>query len=236
MHTTKAVLSLFALLGTGATAQALTIDVPLDADSWFMYPPLTYQVGADKGTLTNDLAGHLVATKTTATGGSNLFLGRDTVATYDLQDATLQYQWKLNGLGLYAGTYNGLLTDAHGGLAYYKAMTTHHSYGGSLLIPSDTWLYTEYAFSEAGHAWEYSIGTGGYGTTDIAHGVTALADGAWIALAKARPFIWIGDNYAAGAYLELARMTITAVPEPTTLALMLAGLAGVGLLSRRARA
>jgi PEP-CTERM motif len=234
--------ALFALLGTVSSAQALTIQVPLDAESWFKYPPISDpgvpgQVGSDMGTLTNNPQGHLVATKTTATGGTNWFLGRDTVDTYDLQDATLHYQWRVNGQGSYAGTFNGLLTGDHNGLAYYKPMTTGWSFNSSLLIPSDTWLYTEYKFSEVGKTWEYSIGTGAYGAQDIAHGTLAMAATSWTALATARPFIWLGDNYVAGAYFELAEMTIetspVAIPEPGTYALLLAGLAATGMVVRR---
>ena len=237
MRKLQLVSALFVLLGAAITAQAVTIDVPLDTASWFKYPAIGggTQVGDAMGTLTN-VGGHLIATKTTATGGSSqaYFLGRDTVATYDLQNATLRYQWKLDGMGTYAGTYNGLLTAGHGGLAYYRPMTTSWVYGSTILIPSNTWLYTEYKFSEAGHMWEYSIGTGGYGGTSIAHGITTFAS--WDALKTARPYFWIGDNYAAGAHFELAEMTITAVPEPGTVALMLVGLVAVGVAARRARA
>lgn len=242
MRKIQTVSVVFALLGTVLSVQALTIHVPLDAGSWIKYPPIAEagvpgQVGSTMGTLTNNLQGHLVATKTTATGGTNWFLGRDTVETYDLQGATLQYQWKLNGQDTYAGTYNGLLTDDHKGLAYYKPMTTGWSYNNSLLIPSDTWLYTEYKFSEAGNTWEYSIGTGTYGATNLAHGISTMAPASWTALATARPFIWLGDNYAAGAYLELAAMTIETstvpIPEPGTYALMLGGLAAIGMVVRR---
>lgn len=219
-------------LGTATAAQALTIDVPLDTGSWFKYPH-SFQVGADKGTLTNNADGHLVATKTTATGGTNWFLGRDTAATYDLRGGVLQYQWKLDGKAQYSGTYNGLQTKDHAGLAYYKPMTTHHSYSGSILIPSNTWLYTEYKFSGAGHTWDYSISKVGYGSRDFVHGSTALAATSWAALETARPFIWIGDNYAAGATLELARMTVTAVPEPATAAMLLAGMAALAMVAMR---
>lgn len=242
MRNIQTVSALFALLGTVSSVQALTIQVPLDAESWFKYPPISEpgvpgQVGNDMGTLTDNPQGHLVATKTTATGGTNWFLGRDTVDTYDLQGATLHYQWKVNGQGSYAGTFNGLLTDDHKGLAYYKPMTTGWTFNNSLLIPSDTWLYTEYKFSEAGNTWEYSIGTGAYGAQNIAHGTSTMAPTSWTALATARPFIWLGDNYEAGAYFELAEMTIetstVAIPEPGTYALLLAGLAGIGMVVRR---
>lgn len=242
MRNIPTVSALFALLGAVSSAQALTIQVPLDAESWFKYPPISEpgvpgQVGSDMGTLTDSLQGHLVATKTSATGGTNWFLGRDTVDTYDLQGATLHYQWKVNGQGSYAGTFNGLLTVDHKGLAYYKPMTTGWTFNNSLLIPSDTWLYTEYKFSEAGTTWEYSIGTGAYGAQNIAHGTSTMAPTSWTALATARPFIWLGDNYQAGAYFELAEMTIetstVAIPEPGTYALLLAGLVGIGLVVRR---
>jgi hypothetical protein len=233
MRRSQSALALFVFLGMASATQALTIDVPLDAGSWFTYPS-PYQVAVPgNGSLTNNAEGHLVATKKFATGGSNWFLGRDTVDTYDLQGGTLQYQWKLNGKGVYAGTYNGLQTESHAGLAYYKPMTTHHSFSNSLLIPSDTWIYTEYKFTDVGHVWEYSIGTSGYGSTNLAHGTTPMAQASWTALAKARPFIWLGDNYAAGAYLEVAKMTVTAVPEPTTVALLLGGLAVIGGVARR---
>jgi hypothetical protein len=69
------------MLGTVAAAQASTIDVPLDSASWFKYPPDTYQVGPAMGTLTNNAEGHLVAMKTTATGGSNCVRADRTLTT-----------------------------------------------------------------------------------------------------------------------------------------------------------
>jgi hypothetical protein len=238
MRKLQSVSALFVMLGAVTAAQALTIVVPLDKESWFKYPAVDggTQVGASMGTVTN-AADHLIATKTTATGGSPeaWFLGRDTVATYNLQNATLRYQWKLDGLGTFAGTYNGLRTDGHGPLAYVRGMTVAWTYY-TTLIPNDTWLYTEYKFSEAGHMWEYSIGTGGYGGTSIAHGHVALASTSWDALKTARPYFSIQDNYKAGAHFELAEMTITPVPEPATAVLMLAGLAAIGVVARRATA
>ena len=232
MRRTQRAWAVLMMLGTVAAVQASTIDVPLDSASWFKYPPDNYQVGPAKGTLTNNAEGHLVATKTTATGGSSYFLGRDTVATYDLRGATLQYQWKLNGQGTYSGTYNGVLSETHGGLAYDK-LTTGWSYAGSILIPSNTWIYTEYKFSEAGLLLDYSISKVSYGGKDFVYGTKKFNPDSWAMLATARPFVWIGDNYAAGAQFELAKMTVTAVPEPGSVALMLAGLMGIGWIARR---
>lgn len=232
MRKTRMAWAALLLWGMVSTAQALTIDVSLDKNSWLKYPPQTWQVGDNEGTLTHNADGHLVATKTTATGGSSWFLGRDTQDTFDLRGGVLQYQWKLNGQGTYSGTYNGVLSATHGGLAYDK-LTTGWSYANSILIPSDTWLFTEYRFVEAGLLLEYSISKAGYGGKDFVYGTKKFSPDSWAMLGTARPFIWIGDNYAENAQFELARMTVTAVPEPGTIALMLAGLMGLGFMAKR---
>ena len=63
-------------------------------------------------------------------------------------------------------------------------------------------LFAELAFSETGY--EFSVGTGDYGGTNIMHVTSAISSSTWAALTNAHPFFQIGDNYAVGAYFEVA--------------------------------
>jgi hypothetical protein len=242
MRKTKLFAALFMLCGATVTANATEINVSLDVGDWektnLVFSGTDWQGPA---TVTN-VGGNLRGTKTTATPGTNWSLGLHTTGSYDFQGATLRYQWKLNGQGSYAGIYSGLDTgdghshlisnvDPNGTSAAY--LTTAWSFNGSEVIPSNTWLYTEFIFSETSYA--FSVSYTGYGNTDFLHGTKLIAPTTWTALANAHPFFQFGDNRVAGAYFEVAALHITtpAVPEPETYAMMLAGLGLLGFAALR---
>jgi len=216
-------------------AAAATVNVSLNPADWARYPALVSGTNYNTApaTVTQNLAGHLVGTKTTSTGGTNWILGLETTPNYDLQDATARFQWKLNGNGSYAGIYVGT-RDVTGVVTNSSAFTVGWQYVG-YLIPNNTWLYTELKFSPTGYDYSYSYT--GYGGTDFLHGASAYGTATWDRLADSKLFLKLGDNYNAGAYMELAEASITTatkpVPLPGAILLLGPGLAGLAVMRRK---
>ncbi len=208
---------------------AATVDISLDVSNW---------VKTNNGvpsTLTNS-GGNLIGTRTTPRVTGTIGLDAHTVDTYDFQNATLQYKWKVNpGTGYnYVATNSGINGTVYATNTGF--FTTHHSWSNSTVIQNNTWLFTEYKFTETGYY--YDVGYTGYGQADLWHGFRQYSqhNGGWDFLADAPMWFRLNDNYQAGAYIEFEEARLITpdggeVPEPATMMLFglgLLGLAGVG--------
>jgi hypothetical protein len=222
-------------LGTPLLTVATTVNVSLNPANWDRYPVWSNGTNYNTAPASEALnaAGHLVGTKTTGTGGSNWLLGLETTPNYDLQNATLDFQWKLNGNGSYAGIYVGT-RDGAGVITSSSPFTVAWHYVG-YQIPNNTWIYTELKFSPSGYNYSYSYT--GYGGSDFLNGTAIYGSATWDRLADSKLFLQLGDNYVAGAYMELAEAKIStaagAVPEPATMLLFGIGLVGLATISRK---
>ena len=240
----KSLVLLFTVLtsfGVTMAANADTINLSMNPADWSRYPVLigATEYNSAPATIENTAAGHLRGTKTTATGGSNWLVGLETLDSYNFQNATLDYQWLVNGQGNYSGIYSGVhgvVVNVDPNPPYFGGLTTGWSFSGSELIPSNRWLYTQFVFSETGY--QFSVSKTGYGNTDFLSGSKAYNSATWNALADAHVYFQFGDNYTAGAYFEVAEASIhraaSTVPDPGS-SLLLFGIGLAGLRAWRKR-
>jgi len=233
-------LTLTVVFGMTMTASAGTINLSMNPTDWYRYPVVIggTNYNTSPATIVETATGYLKGTKTTGTGGTNWILGLETNASFDFQNATLRYQWLVNGQGSYSGMYSGIhnvVYNVDPNSPYAGFLTTHHSWSGSEVIPSDTWLYTEFVFSESGY--DFAVSKTGYGNHDFLYGSKIYGASTWDALADAHVYFQFGDNYVAGAYFEVAEASIitqgAAVPEPATMLLLGSGLIGLAGYGRK---
>lgn len=215
---------------------AATINLSFDPDDWNIAMP-AYE--ANDATFTNT-GGNLLGTLVNSHPGSGSRVSRTSAATYNFQDATLEYKWRVNGQGTYSafttGTRSTYYFDPNGQVAGYY--TTQWSFNGSEIINHNQWIYTRVNFTETDYS--YAMSYSGYGNNAFIQGSTAMLAGRWSALASDTFYFSLGDNYGAGAYIEFDEIRIItpdsgnpAVPEPATMLLFGTGIAGLAAVGRR---
>ena len=201
------------------TANAEIINLSLNPAGWNR--PAQWYNGTNyndtQATITQTAEGYLQVTQLTTLGGSNFGLRLVTNASYDFQNATLQYKWLANGMGKYSAYTSGIngLTEYLDPYPKYNALTTVDSYDGTEVIPSNQWLYTQLVFSPTGY--QFWVSMIGYGNTDFLHGSFAYDSTTWNALGNANFFMWLGDNYGSGAYFQVSEASLITTPEPSLL-------------------
>ena len=126
-----------------------------------------------------------------------------TAYTFNLQNATLRYKWRLNGLGQYCWTGDGPRGFGQMG----PNLTTHHSFAGSIVISSNTWIYTQIIVNPD-KSWSYSYSYTGYGEASFSQGGAVLNDTQWGNMAEAYLHKLIGDNYGTATYMEFAEVVL----------------------------
>ena len=233
-------LTLMVVFGMTMTASAGITNLSMDPATWYRYPVWLSGINynTSPATIVETVDGYLKGTKTTGTGGTNWILGLETDASYNFQNATLRYQWLMNGQGTYSGMYSGIrgvVYNVDPNSPYAGFLTTAWSWAGSEVIPSNQWLYTEFVFSESGY--DFAVSKTGYGNNDFLFGSKTYGSTTWDALADAHVYFQFGDNYAAGAYFQVAEASIitqeAAVPEPATMLLLGSGLIGLAGYGRK---
>lgn len=222
------------LLTSAFNVSAGTINISLSPSDWSLQ-----HSEIDTPVLTT-VSGNLQATPDYYRGRVN----RKTNDTYNFQNATLEYKWKVNSIG---GVYSAVTTgigqayvfDPNGTSQYFYS--THNSWVGSEVISNNTWIYSQIKFTEA--SINYSVSYNGYGGTDFLNGSYATGAARWENIVNDYFWFRYEDNYNSTSYFELAEASITtqnsqgsnAVPEPTTMLLFGTGIAGLAAVGRRKR-
>ena len=170
---------------------ASNVNISLNPEDWSEYRTYT-----DPYTKTTTPEGYLRVTSNKYRGNVNL--KSDTI--FNLQNATLRYKWLVNNGSVYGATGdgpNGISTLAR------PFFSTHHSWAGSIIINSNTWIYTE-VIVNPDKTWSYDYSYTGYGEGGISHGSSTASDTIWEAFGECFIHKNIGDTYLNSSYFDIA--------------------------------
>lgn len=167
------------------------IDISLAPSDWTEHGTVT-----SPRTLTQTAEGYLRATCNAWRGHVNY----RTKDTYNFQGAVVRYKWRVNCGGNYCWTQDGCYP--WGRMAAYN-LTTHHSWASSIVISTNTWIYTEILFNE-NRTWSINYSYSGYGAGGITVNSGTISDVNWDLLANSFAHKLVGDGYANSFYYEIA--------------------------------
>jgi hypothetical protein len=140
--------------------------------------------------------GYLRATCNTYRG----YINYRTKATFNLQGATVRYKWRVNCASQYCWNQDGCYP--WGRMSTY-ALSTNHSYNSSIVISTNTWIFTEIYFN-TNRTWSADYSYSGYGLGGINHNSGTIVDANWNLLATSFLNKYVGDGYAYSFYFEIA--------------------------------
>lgn len=169
------------------------VDISLDPTDWI-------DNGSVSGarTLTQTGQGYLRATCNTYRGS----IQYRTKDSYNLQGAVVRYQWRVNCGDNYCWTYDGC---SPWGRMSSQALTTHHSWASSIVISTNTWIYTEVRFN-IDRTWSANYSYNGYGQGGINTNSGTITESNWDLLANSFVHKMVGDGYANSFYYEIAEL------------------------------
>ncbi|MBN1763785.1 MAG: hypothetical protein JW860_00880 [Sedimentisphaerales bacterium] len=159
----------------------------------------------------NDYAANTSYSKTTTPEGNLRFTSHayrgsmqvKTAYTFNLQNATLQYKWRINGMGTYCWTG----AAPQGWWTLGNNLTTGWSWAGSIVVSVNTWIYAEMTV-HPDRTLSYDYSYTGYGQGGINHGSFALNDTQWDSMADTFFHKLLADNYGTNAYFEFGEMQL----------------------------
>lgn len=221
------------------STNALAVTIPLNTDSWNLEQPW-----GGSATMLEETDG-IKFTGSYTRGRTRIksdFHG-------DFRDSVIDIQWMANG-GIY-NDYGSFWLGAgylyshptYGELASLPAsqgsMTTHHSWAGSTIIASNTWYYTSIIITPDQHVETYTT-TGGYydtGGSAFYSKSYDISDTAWAFMEDTYIIAGFNDNYGGtNTWMKLGEVSYSTnnpVPEPSTLFLLVLGLAGFAGIRRK---
>jgi hypothetical protein len=147
-------------------------------------------------TLTQTAEGYLRAT-CNAYRGHIYYRSKD---TYNFQGATVRYKWRAYCGGSYCWTQDGAYP--WGRMSTYS-FSTHHSWASSIVISSNTWIFTEIHFNND-RTWSADYSYTGYGNGGINRNSGTITEANWALLATSFLSKLVGDGYANSFYYEIA--------------------------------
>lgn len=218
------------------------VDITLDAQDWIVNDAHDWAQWTANYTKHTSPQGVLRIGRTVANGGTGWAVHLRTAETYAFTEpgmdySVLRYKWRVNGRGQYSQSHGGpgapqTTVQADPWLwGPTGRLTTGWTWNGSALVADDAWVFTELII-KSDRSWTATTGYSGYGAGNPLTSLGGtLSQSYYEAMGDTYFRHSLGDNYAAGQYVEIAEATIEVVPEPATL--LLFGLGAVALRRRR---
>jgi len=221
----------FALLFFISTAQANLVNISLSPSDWHLS---TYTAQDTPPPTLTQIDSNLRGTVLTANTGSPYGMEVETNNSYNFQNSTLRFQWRVQGLDSYSQASTSLIStdgtirhkiSSNGG---DSSFTTDHSFAGSQTIADNTWLFTEIIYTPTGL--DFSVSYNGYNAAPISSGTNAYDPIIWDRLNNAAFRFRLVDNYKENQYFEISEMSLEnsgLVPIPASLFLFGSALFGL---------